>query len=202
VTGLTAVPGPTPFRVLIVSDADVSRGPAVQRMLRTQLRTRRVEDAIVLGSAGVEATGGAPMHPLTARALTELSVDPREHAAHRVNERRLALADLVLTATGKQRQAVIDQRSELRECTFTVAEFARLVSSLDTLPDEPHDLIAAVADARAAGRPARAGEDDLGDPSGGTFSEHERLVRRIDRAARDISRAFTACLRAPVSGVA
>jgi protein-tyrosine phosphatase len=195
-------PGVAPFRLLIVSSADVSRGPAVQRVLRTHLRTRQAEGAIVLSSAGVLARTGDGMHPYTARALGEVSVDPRGHTAHRLTERRLAMADLVLTASRDQRRPVIERRGDLRARTFTVVEFARLASCLDSLPAAPEHLIAALGEIRAGVRPVAPGEDDLEDPATGTFRDHERVVRRIDHAVRDVSRALAASLRTPVAGMA
>jgi protein-tyrosine phosphatase len=202
VISIDLAPQVVPFRLLIVSRDDVSRGPAVHRVLRTHVRTRRVEGAVVLSSAGVHALGGESMHPYTARALSEVSVDPRGHTAHRLTERRLALADLVLTVTDELRAPVCDGREDLRARTFTVVEFARLASSLDSLPSNPLHLIAALGEKRASVRSVAPGEDDLDDPSSGTFRDHEQVVRRIDHAVRDISRALATSLRAPVAGMA
>ncbi len=190
-----------PLRVLIVSDRDVSRGPAVHRMLRSQLQTRRVEKSVVIASAGVEAICGEPMDPHTARSLAKISVDPREHAAHRVSERRLAQASLVLTTSRALHEPLISIREAARERVFTVVEFARLASLVDPLPS-PDRWIAAVAGARAASGPPEIGDDDLADPAAEALRDHELLIRRIDNAVRDISRALSACLREPITGVA
>lgn len=199
--GSEGEPGPAPFRVLIVSDGDISRGPAVHRVLRTHLRTRRVEDAVVLASAGVGATSGQPMHPYTARALTEISVDPRDHVSHRISERRLAQAHLVLTVSRSLRRPLIDLRGTVRDRTFTVIEFARLAAQLEPLPDLPGGLVAAAADACTAAGSVTV-DDDLDDVAAGNFQDHERLVRQVDSAVRDVSRVLSACLREPVTRVA
>jgi len=190
------------FRVLIISRADTSRGPAVQYVLRSQLRTRGVEESIVLSSAGVLAAPGDAMHPHTVQALSELGVDPRGQVARRVTERRVALADLILTATREQRLPVAAIRADLAGRTFTVLEFARLAASLDAVPPAPARLVAVLADARDRMLPRSAADDDLEDPTGGGFTDHEQVVRRINLAARDVSRALAAAVQVPVARLA
>jgi protein-tyrosine phosphatase len=202
----TADPTRDAFRVVVISDADISRGPAVQRILKDRLQSLGTDSALVLSSAGTAAAGGAPIHPLTARALSELGTDPDGHQAHRLTERRLVQADLILTVSRAQGSSAAALRSEVRERMFTVVEFARLAaaaSSASTAQGQgPHELVADLADLRGSVRPVDPGEDDLDDPTSGSYRDHERVLRRVDHAVRDIARRLSASLVvSPESGV-
>ena len=193
---------PEPFRVVVVSSADISRGPAVQRILKTRLRSLGVDAALVLSSAGTVAEGGQPIHPFTARALSELGTDPHGHQAHRLTERRLVQADLILAVSREQRLRAADLRPGVHERTFTVIEFARLAAAAGSSERDPRRLVAELAGLRDSVRPVDPGEDDLEDPTAGTYRDHERVLRRVDHAVRDIARGLSASLVvSPESGV-
>jgi protein-tyrosine phosphatase len=181
-----------PFRVVVVSSADISRGPAVHRILKTRLQSLGTDTALVLSSAGTSAAGGAPIHPLTARALTELGTDPHGHTAHRLTERRLVQADLILAVSREQRSGAAELRPGVRERTFTVVEFARLAASVSQPIGDPRALVADLAGLRDSVRPVDPGEDDLDDPTTGSYRDHERVLRRVDHAVRDIARRLSA----------
>jgi protein-tyrosine phosphatase len=190
----------SPFRVVVVSAADISRGPAVQHILRTHLQSLGTDGEIVLTSAGTTATSGEPIHPYTARALTELSADPTGHLAHQVTERRLVQADLILAVSREQRRRAADLRPAVRPRAFTVVEFARLVVAVAEPVRDPRELVADLAGMRSSVRPVDAGEDDLDDPTSGSYRDHERVVRRVDHAVRDISRVLSASFPTPSTG--
>jgi protein-tyrosine phosphatase len=190
-------PALPPFRVVVVSSADISRGPAVQRILKTRLRSLGADAALVLSSAGTAAAGGAPIHPYTARALSELGTDPHGHQAHRLTERRLVQADLILAVAREQRSGAAQLRPGVRERTFTVVEFARLAAAAapaDPFGErrDPRQLVAELAGLRDSIRPVDPAEDDLEDPTAGTYRDHERVLRRVDHAVRDIARGLSA----------
>lgn len=187
----SAHPTPDAFRVVVVSSADISRGPAVQRILKARLRSLGTDSALVLSSAGTAADGGAPIHPLTARALSELGADPNDHQAHRLTERRLVQADLILTVSRAEATSATALRSEIRERMFTVMEFARLAAATPSARG-PHELVAGLAGLRGSVRPVDPGEDDLDDPTFGSYRDHERVLRRVDHAVRDIARGLSA----------
>jgi protein-tyrosine phosphatase len=186
-----------PFRVVVVSAADISRGPAVQRILKARLRSLGTDASLVLSSAGTLAAGGAPIHPYTARALSELGTDPHGHQAHRLTERRLVQADLILAVSREQRFGAAELRPGVRERTFTVVEFARLAAAAPQGVDGPRELVAGLAVLRGSVRPVDPAEDDLEDPTSGSYRDHERVLRRVDHAVRDIARGLSSSL--PVS---
>jgi protein-tyrosine phosphatase len=200
-TARTAGPTPDAFRVVVVSAADISRGPAVQRILKARLQALGADGELVLSSAGTAAAGGTPIHPLTVRALSELGTDAADHQAHRLTERRLVQADLILTVSRAEGASASALRPEVHERMFTVMEFARLAAAAPPAPG-PHELVAGLAGLRASVRPVDPGEDDLDDPTAGEFRDHERVLRRVDHAVRDIARGLSASLAmSPERGV-
>jgi protein-tyrosine phosphatase len=190
-----------PFRVVVVSTGDVSRGPAVQRVLRAHLSALGSADRVVLSSAGTAAASGLGIHPHMARALSELTADAATHLSRPVSERRLAQADLILAVSRAERRRVAELRPAVQNRTFTVVEFARLVAGVGEPVHDPRRLVAMLAGLRTSLRPVDPGEDDLEDPSDGEYRDHERLVRRVDHAARDIARGLSSSRTATVHGV-
>jgi protein-tyrosine phosphatase len=190
-------PREAPFRVVVVSAADISRGPAVQCILRTHLQSLGTAGEVVLTSAGTTATNGETIHPFTARALSAASADSTGHLAHHVTERRLAQADLILAVSREQRSAAADLRPAVKSRVFTVVEFARLVVAAPQPVRDPRELVAGLAGLRTSVRPVDAGEDDLEDPTAGSYRDHERVVRRVDHAVGDIARGLSASFPAP-----
>lgn len=68
-------------------------------------------------------------------------------------------ADLVLTASPRHRSAVLEEYPEMLGATFSLLEFARLVSGVDTtmLPPDLVKRARATAEAARAARPGPAG---------------------------------------------
>jgi protein-tyrosine phosphatase len=196
-----AIPGAVgPFRVLVVSDRATCRGPATQRLLAAHLRAGGWEGDVVVGTAGVSAAVGEPMHADTARALGELDVDAGGHAARRLTERRVAQADLVLTVAHGQTRHVTSLRPEAARRTFTLPELVRLASALEA-GEVPPTITERVA-ALDALRPVTGGAsvvDGPGmaveDPAGGGYADHRRMVRLLDGLTLQVARVLTA--RAP-----
>lgn len=183
-------PTADPFRVVVVSAADISRGPAVQRVLRAHLAALGGAEQVALSSSGTAAEPGRPMHPHMLRALTEVTPDIGPHSSRPVSERRLAQADLILTVSRAERSRVGELRPPAIDRTFTVVEFARLVAGVGEPVEDPRRLVGLLAGLRNDIRPSDPGEDDLEDPTPGEYRDHERVVRRVDHAARDIARGL------------
>lgn len=188
-----------PFRIVVVSRGDVARGPAVRCILRAHLRFAESDRQTAISSAGTAARPGAGVEPATSRSLAELgAVEGAEevsaHVAHRLSERRLAQADLVLAVGRDERRRAVELRPSVRDRSFTLVEFARLVSAVPDTRGDPRGLVRQASQLRVNVRPVDPTEDDLGDLSGSDARDHERVLRRIDHAAADIGRGLATSL--------
>ena len=218
VIDLTLPGAVTPFRVLVVSDRSICRGPAAQRLLAAHLRAGGWDGDVVVGAAGVGARAGDALHPDTARALTELDVDAGGHVARRLTERRVVQADLLLAVAQRQVRDVAALRPEAARRTFGLRELLRLSSALtDGSTGTFTERVAALDAARrsggdVAGDPdaaeldelARLADRDLDDldegdvlgaldgPAGAGYADHRRMVRTLDGLTLQVARVLTA----------
>jgi protein-tyrosine phosphatase len=160
-----------PFSVLVVCTGNICRSPLAEQLLRARFAAVGLDVAV--SSAGTGAAAGTSMTP-EADALSMLyGGAPARHAATELSEQSIADADLVLTATRDHRHAVAVLHPRAARYTFTLAQFARLVSDLP--PTEP---------GIAGGNPF--------DSSGPEYDEpdplHRRLTDLVDEVAA--SRGF------------
>jgi protein-tyrosine phosphatase len=165
------------FRLLYVCTGNVCRSPGAEILTRHLLRGRlggREASRIEVASAGVRAVAGAPMHPDSRAALSPWALDI-DHWSGDFRARQLSAgivrnADLVLTATPRHRSAVLEEFPEMLGVVFSLREFARLVSAVDTTmlpPDLVKRARAAVEAARAQrGMVPADGDDRIPDPIG------------------------------------
>jgi protein-tyrosine phosphatase len=79
-------------------------------------------------SAGIHAVIGHPVHPLAADVLTRRGGDPTNFAARQLTPPIASDADLVLTMTAVQREAVLELAPRQFRKTFTLGEAALLAS--------------------------------------------------------------------------
>ena len=173
------------FAVLLVCTGNLCRSVAAEQIMRAVLPTRSVE----LMSAGTHARAGRPGHPLTLQVLADAGLTPTAHEAQRLVPEAVSVADLVLTATREHRLAVVEADPTAAPRTFTVLEFARLVSTAGSRPASLVDLRERAAVARAAA-PATS-DDDLVDPVDGGYDDHARMVATLLPAVRTIAEAMS-----------
>lgn len=157
-----------PTRILAVCTANISRSPAVERLLRSGL-----DETVQVDSAGVAALVGSPIDPPVAGFLRERGAEATSFAARQVDESMLADADLVLTLTRAHRAEVLELVPSLVRRTFSLLEFARILKSLD-LSGVPSQLDAgsrlrvivplATVGRALAPRAELLGGDDVPDP--------------------------------------
>jgi len=215
VIDLTLPGAVTPFRVLVVSDRSICRGPAAQRLLAAHLRAGGWDGDVVVGAAGVSARLGDVMHADTARALAELDVDAGGHVARRLTERRVVQADLLLAVAQRQVPRVAALRPDAARRTFGLRELLRLAPSLgDGVTGTFTERVAALDEARRSGADTPGGADaaeleelarladrdldevdvlgDLDGPAGAGYADHRRMVRTLDGMTLQVARVLTA----------
>jgi protein-tyrosine phosphatase len=197
-------PGSPPFTVLHVCMGNICRSPMAERLLVLAARTLvgdKVTDLIHVHGAG---TGGwhvgEPMDAGAARQVRRRGGDVDGFAARKLAAEYLDGSDLILAATGEQRQYVVSVRPDAASRTFVLGEFGRLLPGvdLDRLPPYAADpgavyargvaLVEAV-DERRGDRPPRP-EDDLDDPWGRGERVFGRVADRIERTVVLLARAL------------
>jgi protein-tyrosine phosphatase len=198
---LTAVP---PFTVLHVCMGNICRSPMAERLLVYEARALvgdRVDDLLLVHGAG---TGGwhvgAAMDPSAARQVRARGGDPSRFAARQLARDMISTADLVLCATGEQREFVEDLFGEAADRTFVLGEVGRLLPKVDMSalpraggsPDAVYArgvaLVEALAEARG-GQPPQPG-DDLDDPWGRGDGYFARVADEIAATVRPLARAL------------
>lgn len=190
------------FRVLFVCTANQCRSPVAQRLFEHRLATvwgdERAAASWQIGSAGTHARAGVPMHPLSARTLTEVGVEPGAFASAELTQDLLRASDLVLTATRQHRATVVQTLPAVLGRTFTIRQFSYLLSAARPTP-APNAIQAGfrLIDAAKAARaevPARTDADDLADPIGrplATFRECTRSLRAdVEQIVRSLQRSY------------
>jgi protein-tyrosine phosphatase len=153
------------FSILAVCTGNVCRSPAVERLLAGRLGA-----TVRVSSAGTHALVSHPISPQMAELLREGGVDERPFEARRLSEDLLKAADLVLPMTRAQRGIVVQMWPAAVRRTFTLREFARLLSRVDAaaLPEgTPAERLRAavpLAAAERGGARKSPDEDDVIDP--------------------------------------
>jgi protein-tyrosine phosphatase len=174
------------FKILAVCTGNVCRSPAVERLLASQLGP-----SVSVRSAGTHALVGHPISEPMAALIRQAGVEPEPFAARGLSEQMLKEANLILTMTRAQRGLVVELWPAAVRRTFTLREFARLLSWVDpsALPQGmPAERLRAAIPLAVAerGRERRSpDEDDVIDPfrlSNAVYVESFAQIRAaIDR---------------------
>jgi protein-tyrosine phosphatase len=112
-----------PFSILVVCTGNVCRSPAVERLLASKLGP-----TVSVTSAGTHALVGHPISEPMAALLRDNGVEPDSFEARRLSEAMLKETDLILSMTRAQRGLVVELWPAAVRRTFTLREFARLLS--------------------------------------------------------------------------
>ncbi|WP_422935374.1 low molecular weight phosphatase family protein [Sinomonas sp. P47F7] len=169
------------FSILFVCSGNICRSPIAEQLLRT----RMANYPITVSSAGVIAEEGTPMTEEAATVSRRYGGEPDGHRARMLTEFRLREADLVLTATRAHRGAVVQLLPRMSRKTFTVCEFARLLSAVPEHErvslEDPSALVDAVRAVRGHVAPPEDPEhDDIEDPYRQPIEIYEAVGARLD----------------------
>jgi len=88
-----------------------------------------------------------------------------------------AYADLILTASREHRDVVMTELPSVYKQTFTMKEFARLLSHVP--PGEPRAVVAAAAARRGHAQRVADEDDDVRDPYGGAIKYAKTIAEEI-----------------------
>ncbi len=189
------------FDILVVCVGNICRSPLAERVLALRLHDLLGEGAaaISVSSAGVLALAGHPMDDLAAEQLRELGGSAEGFVARQWDSSMSESADLVLTATRELRSRVLEDTPRALRRTFTIPEFAALVTS-DLFRDR---RVTSAADLvrRAATWRGSLGLDafDVPDPFGQSRRFHADVAQMVDRDCTAIARALVGALLSDVS---
>lgn len=192
------------FRVLFVCTGNICRSPMAQVLLTHRLRQRLGDDRAAayfeVRSAGTYGLAGHPIEGAAMDALTGLGVTADPFEARELVAQHVEDADLVLGATREHRAAVVTLVPRASSRTFTIREFARLVStataaeavgSQQDLVEHARAVVRAAAGQRGYSRPDRPDDDDIADPYRRAAEAFELAGRQISAAVDTITDALT-----------
>jgi len=120
-----------PFRILTVCTGNICRSPIAERLLQAELDERH-PGQFVVQSAGTGALVGYPIDPQMEGLVRALGGNPDNFYARQLSPETLKEQDLVLTLTREHRGRVVEMAPAMLKKTFTLREFARIVSSIES----------------------------------------------------------------------
>jgi protein-tyrosine phosphatase len=180
---------PDAFRVLHVCTGNICRSPMAEGLTVFGLVQRGTTTGFEVSSAGTWGHTGSPMEPYALSTLAEHGIDGSPFRARELVGEHVATADLVLTATREHRAAAVTFVPRAAARTFTLREFARLVSAVQPadlgdvpLPERGRALVRAAAANRGLFPPDHPDDDDLSDPYHAPASQFVRCAGVIERA--------------------
>ncbi len=113
----------------------------------------------------------------SASALGQLGIDPSDHRARQFEPWMAADADLILCATGEQRDLVMTAVPSTMRRAFAMKEFVRLVNGVPR--GEPRTVVAAAAAHRGKVALPVGEEDDVRDPYKGAIKHAKTIAEEI-----------------------
>jgi protein-tyrosine phosphatase len=181
-----------PFVILFVCSGNICRSPMAQRILEARLGANNRFEVL---SAGTLAIAGHAMSDEAALMVTRFGGDPSSHRSTPLSADLIIASDLVLTATRDHRRAVVSTVPRASRYTFTMKQFARLMTSM--APDDrdavtaENGLVAAVAAQRGFTPPPERPElDDIDDPYLESVEVYESVAAEIDASVQVLADAL------------
>lgn len=167
--------------VLFVCRANLCRSPMAEHLFRA-----RPEFAgWTVGSAGIRARRGQPMHPLTQAVLHESDhdLDIDGWSSRPVTAALVRSSDLVLTASHAHLTHVLELEPAAVRRTMVLGSMARLLAHTDERAGAPGPagLLQLVVGVRPRVDPAPPGADDLADPNGHDLNAFRACAAELER---------------------
>lgn len=182
-----------PFPVLFVCVGNVCRSPYAELLLRSRLSDLGVADRFDVGSAGVLADVGRPMHRRMGQRLVEAGASPEGFVARQFEERMVPRTGLVLALTREIRGRVLGDVPGALRRTFTLLEFATLAAGAP--PGlTPQALVSDCGDRRST---AALEEYDVADPIHAPDEVVLQVSQVLDAAVETVAASLAATVDQP-----
>ncbi|WAH95900.1 arsenate reductase/protein-tyrosine-phosphatase family protein [Arthrobacter sp. MMS18-M83] len=186
-----------PVRILTVCTGNICRSPVAERLLQAGL-DQVLPGAFEVRSAGTRAMVGSPIQPLSADIIRTYGGSPDNFAARQLTSKILKESDLVLTMASHHRGEVLQLDASLLKRTFTIREFARMVTALEERGDASpsgsdytqqwRELPARASSVRHLVLAAEASNNDVADPYKQGADAYLRMEDQLAPAIRRILR--------------
>lgn len=178
------------FRVVIVSTHNPTCAAFAERLMRPALADAGVEAwAIRVTSAGLTGAAGERFDPEAEGMLRMLGGNPGGFAARLLDADIVDDADVILTMSVAERDAVVEQFPRALRRTFTLVEYGRLNALIYPLaPLREHPLMLADGRDQAHLSPA----DDILTPAGRDEDAYRATASAIAENVRGLAEAWVA----------
>jgi len=178
------------FRVVFVSTHNTTCGVFAERLMRPTLAASGIEAwAIRVTSVGLEGAPGEYIDPGAEPLLRELGGNPGGFRSRILDHEIIDDADLILTMTAAERDAVVILYPRARRRAFTLIEYARLNALIYPIaPLREHPLMLADGRNQAHLSPG----DDILDPLGKDHEFYSDVARAIHTNVIQLSEAWIA----------
>ncbi len=174
------------FAVLTVCTANICRSPFMEVVLRDRLDPTSFEVA----SAGVRGWVDKPMEAMAAMELLRLGLTPGSFRSHPIDDYFIGSAGLILTATTEHRSQILGATPEALRRTFTLVEFAQLVTTVKG------ETVAEVVASAARHRSRASGDLDIVDPFRRKPAVYRAVADQMDAACATIAEHLNAVVAA------
>jgi protein-tyrosine phosphatase len=167
-------------RVLVVCTANQCRSPLAAAVLSDRLHRLGLD--LTVASAGTQAVAGLPATESTRAAAARIGLDLSAHRSRRTDPELVGAADLVLTMERHHLREVVVLDPSTFPRAFTLKEIVRRGDELEpaAASEPPERRLARV---HAGRRPAEllgsSIDDDVEDPTGSAFADHESMAREV-----------------------
>ncbi|MFV0434447.1 MAG: hypothetical protein ACK5LO_10755 [Leucobacter sp.] len=181
-----------PVTVLTVCIGNICRSPLAEQLLRAGLDG---DARFEFGSAGLHTSEGIPMDRHSAQQSLEHGGVPDGALSSVLADGHAQASDLILTMTLGQRDELIERHPRALLRTFTLAEFAGLLTALEAerpsrsapaTPNQIRELVELASRNRARVSLTRA--DDVPDPVNASVSVHQAVAAQIAGYTAQIAR--------------